>query len=57
MDHDINHTVSEKQKKELDSRSNSFHKDPSMGRQWNDIKVDLAIGVDDNNSFVKKMLK
>ncbi len=49
--------MSEKQKKELDSRSNSFHKDPSMGRQWNDIKADLEIGVGDNNSFVKKMLK
>ena len=39
----INNTseLTEEQKKELDSRIDSFHKNPSMGRQWNDIKVDL----------------
>ena len=39
----INNTseLSEEQKKELSSRVDSFHKDPSMGRQWNDVKADL----------------
>lgn len=39
----INNTteLSEEQKKELDSRINSFHKDPTIGRNWNDVKNDL----------------
>ena len=39
----INNTseLSEEQKKELDSRTKSFHKDTSIGRNWNDIKNDL----------------
>ena len=39
----INNTseLSEEQKKELDSRISSFHKDPSIGRNWNEIKKDL----------------
>ena len=39
----INNTseLSEEQKKELSSRIDSFHKDPSMGRQWNEVKADL----------------
>jgi putative addiction module component (TIGR02574 family) len=39
----INNTseLSEEQKKELHSRINSFHKDPLMGRKWDDVKNDL----------------
>jgi len=39
----INNTseLSEEQKKELNSRISSFHKDPSIGRSWDDIKNDL----------------
>ena len=39
----INNTsdLSEEQKKELNSRINSFHEDRSIGRNWNDIKSDL----------------
>jgi len=39
----INNTseLSEEQKKELDSRINSFHKDPSIGRNWDEIKTEL----------------
>ena len=33
--------LSEEQKKELNTRIDSFHKDPSIGRSWNDIKNDL----------------
>jgi hypothetical protein len=41
----INNTseLSEEQKKELDSRINSFHENPSIGREWSDIKKDLEI--------------
>ncbi len=34
-------TLSEEQKKELASRSDSFHEEPLMGRYWNDVKADL----------------
>jgi len=39
----INNTseLSEEQKKELNSRINSFHKDTSIGRKWDEIKTDL----------------
>lgn len=39
----INNTsgLSEEQKKELSSRIDSFHKNPSIGRAWDDIKKDL----------------
>ncbi|MDF1881924.1 hypothetical protein JHD50_11555 [Sulfurimonas sp. MAG313] len=39
----INNTseLTEDQKKELDSRIYSFHKDPSIGRSWDDIKNSL----------------
>lgn len=39
----INNTsrLSEEQKKELDSRINSFHENRSIGREWNDVKKDL----------------
>ena len=39
----INNTsdLSEEQKKELNSRINSFHEDRSIGRNWSDIKSDL----------------
>lgn len=33
--------LSLEQKIELDSRINSFHKDRSIGRDWNDIKSEL----------------
>ena len=39
----INNTseLSEEQKKELKERIDSFHKDPSIGRTWDDIKTEL----------------
>ncbi len=39
----INNTseLSEDQKKELTARISSFHKDPSIGRDWNEIKNNL----------------
>jgi len=39
----INNTseLSEEQKKELAYRIDSFHKTPSIGRTWDDIKKDL----------------
>lgn len=39
----INNTseLSEEQKKELNSRINSFHNNPSIGRNWDDIKTEL----------------
>jgi len=39
----INNTseLSEKQKKELASRINSFHENRSIGRDWNDVKSEL----------------
>ena len=39
----INNTseLSEEQKKELNSRIDSFHKNPSIGRNWDDIKTEL----------------
>jgi len=39
----INNTseLSEEQKKELNSRISSFHKNQSMGRSWDEIKNDL----------------
>ena len=39
----INNTseLSEDQKKELTTRISSFHKDPSIGRDWNEIKNNL----------------
>ncbi len=33
--------LTEEQKKELNSRISSFHKDPSIGRSWDEIKSDL----------------
>ena len=33
--------LSEIQKKELDSRINSFHNNPSMGRTWDEVKAGL----------------
>ena len=33
--------LTNKQKKELNSRIKSFHKDPSIGRTWEEIKSDL----------------
>lgn len=33
--------LSEEQKKELDSRINSFHENRSMGREWSAIKSEL----------------
>ncbi|QOY53568.1 addiction module protein [Candidatus Sulfurimonas marisnigri] len=33
--------LNEAQKKELNSRIDSFHKDPSLGRNWDEIKNDL----------------
>ncbi|MCD6257981.1 MAG: hypothetical protein J7J31_00095 [Helicobacteraceae bacterium] len=39
----INNTseLNEEQKKELGSRLSSFHKDRSIGRNWDEIKSDL----------------
>ncbi len=34
-------TLTEEQKKELSSRINSFHKDPSIGRSWDEIRNSL----------------
>lgn len=34
--------LSDEQKKELDSRIKSFHKDPSIGRSWDEIKRDIS---------------
>jgi len=33
--------LSEVQKKELHSRMNSFHNNPSMGRNWDEVKAGL----------------
>jgi hypothetical protein len=33
--------LSEEQKRELDSRISSFHKNRSMGREWSAIKSEL----------------
>lgn len=33
--------LTEVQKKELDSRVESFHKDPSIGRTWDEVKAGL----------------
>ena len=33
--------LSETQKKELNSRMESFHNNPSMGRTWNEVKTGL----------------
>lgn len=39
----INNTseLSEEQKKELNLRIDSFHKDPTIGRNWDEIKNNL----------------
>jgi len=34
--------LSTEQKKELDSRIESFHNNPSIGRSWNEIKHNLT---------------
>ena len=34
-------TLSEEQKKELNLRISFFHKDPTIGRNWDEIKSDL----------------
>ena len=34
--------LSTKQKEELNSRILSFHKDPSIGRLWNEVKSDIS---------------
>ena len=33
--------LSKEQKEELTSRVNSFHKDPSLGRSWDEVKKEL----------------
>jgi len=35
------YTLSESQKKELDSRMESFHTNPSIGRTWDEVKAGL----------------
>jgi len=41
LDHK-NLTLSNEQKKELHSRLESFHNNPSMGRSWNEIKSSIS---------------
>lgn len=37
-----NTQLSHKQKEELNSRIESFHKDPTIGRSWDEIKNSIA---------------